>query len=111
MHFVAAGHERHGLSPRPPADRATLLRRVTLDLIGLPPTREELHAFLADDGADAYERVVDRLLATPAVRRALGAALDGRLAVQRLVRPPHGARRLQQLRRRSGAGATGSSAR
>ena len=64
-HFVAAGHERRGLSPRPPTDRATLLRRVSLDLIGLPPTRDELHAFLADEGVDAYERVVDRLLASP----------------------------------------------
>ena len=64
-HFVAAGHERHGLSPRPPTDRATLLRRVSLDLVGLPPTRDELHAFLADEGVDAYERAVDRLLASP----------------------------------------------
>ena len=50
---------------RPPADKATLLRRVYLDLTGLPPTRDELHAFLADDSPDAYEKVVDRLLACP----------------------------------------------
>ena len=50
-------------SRRPPSRR--LLRRVYLDLIGLPPTREELHAFLADPSADAYEKVVDRLLASP----------------------------------------------
>ncbi len=49
----------------PPADRATLLRRIYLDLIGLPPTREQLHAFLADRAPDAYERVVDRLLSSP----------------------------------------------
>ena len=49
----------------PEADRATLLRRVALDLTGLAPTREELHAFLADDRPDAYERAVDRLLASP----------------------------------------------
>jgi hypothetical protein len=63
--FLAAEWAKHGLTPRPPADRATLLRRVYLDLIGLPPTRAELHAFLADDSPDAYEKVVDRLLASP----------------------------------------------
>jgi hypothetical protein len=64
-HFIAAEHEARGLKPRPEADRATLLRRVSLDLTGLPPTPEELHAFLADPSPDAYERVVDRLLASP----------------------------------------------
>jgi hypothetical protein len=63
--FIAAGHERLGLTPAPEADRATLLRRVTLDLTGLPPTREELHAFLSDPSPDAYESVVERLLADP----------------------------------------------
>jgi hypothetical protein len=63
--FVAAEHERHGLTPRPAADRATLLRRLSLDLVGLPPTPEELHAFLGDDRPDAYERVVERMLASP----------------------------------------------
>lgn len=63
--FVAARHERKGLKPNPPADKATLLRRVYLDLIGLPPTASELHDFLADDSAQAYKRVVDRLLASP----------------------------------------------
>jgi hypothetical protein len=53
------------ISPAPEADRATLLRRVTLDLTGLPPTLEELDAFLGDHSADAYEKVVDRLLASP----------------------------------------------
>ena len=60
--FIAAEHERRGLAPNPPADKATLLRRVTIDLIGLPPTREELQSFLADSSPDAYEKVVDRLL-------------------------------------------------
>ena len=55
-----------GLVPSPRADRATLLRRVTLDLTGLPPSPTELAAFLADDAPDAYERVVDRLLSSPA---------------------------------------------
>jgi mono/diheme cytochrome c family protein len=63
--FIAAEHQRQGLTPSPAADKATLLRRVYLDLIGLPPTREELHAFLADDSDGSYEKVVDRLLASP----------------------------------------------
>src|SRR2546421_7297886 len=63
--FVAAERERRGLTPRPEAPRHVLLRRVYLDLVGLPPTREELHAFLADTSPDAYEKVVDRLLASP----------------------------------------------
>lgn len=54
-----------GLAPAPPADARTLVRRVTLDLTGLPPTRDEVEAFLADERPDAYERVVDRLLASP----------------------------------------------
>jgi hypothetical protein len=63
--FLAQEHGKHGLTPSPPADRETLLRRVYLDLIGLPPTRAELHAFLIDSSPDAYEKVVDRLLASP----------------------------------------------
>jgi hypothetical protein len=63
--FLAAEHEAHGLTPRPEAPKALLLRRVYLDLIGLPPTREELHAFLDDPSSDAYEKVVDRLLDSP----------------------------------------------
>ncbi|MBM3946996.1 MAG: DUF1549 domain-containing protein, partial [SAR202 cluster bacterium] len=63
--FVAAEQERRGLTPRAPADRSLLLRRVYLDLVGLPPTRAELLAFLADTSPDAYEKVVDRLLASP----------------------------------------------
>jgi hypothetical protein len=60
-------HRLHqaGLDYSPPADKETLLRRVTFDLIGLPPTVEEQEAFLADDSPDAYERLVDRLLASP----------------------------------------------
>jgi Protein of unknown function (DUF1553)/Protein of unknown function (DUF1549) len=63
--FLATEHEAHGLKPRPDANRATLLRRIYLDLIGLPPTPDELHAFLIDQSADAYEKVVDRLLKDP----------------------------------------------
>ena len=54
-----------GLSPAPRADRRTLIRRVTFDLTGLPPTRDEIHAFLGDDSPDAYENLVDRLLDSP----------------------------------------------
>ncbi len=63
--FVLKKLDEHGLTPRPPADKHVLLRRVYLDLIGLPPTREELQAFLADESPSAYEAVVDRLLRDP----------------------------------------------
>ena len=63
--FIAAQHRRRQLTPQPEAPREVWLRRVYLDLIGLPPTREQLQAFLADDSATAYERVVDALLARP----------------------------------------------
>ncbi len=63
--FLAAKRAEHGLKAVGPADRATLLRRVYLDLIGLPPTEAELKAFLADDSPLAYEKVVDRLLESP----------------------------------------------
>ncbi|MEO6594770.1 MAG: DUF1549 domain-containing protein, partial [Planctomycetota bacterium] len=56
----------HGLQPSPAADPATWLRRVSFDLTGLPPLPAELDAFVADASPDARERVVDRLLATPA---------------------------------------------
>ncbi len=62
--FVLARLEKEGLKPNAEPDRVTLLRRVTLDLTGLPPTIGEVDAFLADRKADAYERVVDRLLAS-----------------------------------------------
>jgi len=63
--FVRAELDRVGLEPSPPADAATLVRRVSLDLTGLPPTPEEVDAFVADPSAVAYERLVDRLLASP----------------------------------------------
>src|SRR5262245_9964937 len=56
--FIAAEHAARGLTPSAEADRRTLLRRVTLDLIGLPPTPEEIDAFLKDAGPNAYEKVV-----------------------------------------------------
>jgi hypothetical protein len=64
--FLLARLEAAGLRPAPDADRAVLLRRVTIDLTGLPPTPEEIDAFLADRSPDAWARVVDRLLASPA---------------------------------------------
>ena len=63
--FVLERLEREGLKPSPEADRATLLRRVSLDLTGLPPTLAEVDAFLADTSPNAYEKVVDRLLRSP----------------------------------------------
>ncbi|MBS1577269.1 MAG: DUF1549 domain-containing protein, partial [Bacteroidetes bacterium] len=62
--FVLHKLEENELKPAPIADKETLLRRVTLDLTGLPPTIEEIDAFLADQSPDAYEKVVDRLLKT-----------------------------------------------
>ena len=64
--FVLARLEQEGLAPTPEADRETLVRRLSLDLIGLPPTLEEVDAFSNDAGSGAYERLVDRLLADPA---------------------------------------------
>ena len=63
--FVLARLKREGLSPTKPADRARWLRRVTLDLTGLPPTPSELDRFIGDRSTDAFEKVVDRLLASP----------------------------------------------
>jgi hypothetical protein len=63
--FVAKEQEQRGLKPRPEATREILLRRVYLDLIGLPPTPAELRTFLADETPDAYEKLVDRLLDDP----------------------------------------------
>ncbi len=64
--FILARLDAEGLKPSPEAAKTTLIRRVTLDLIGLPPTPAEVAAFLADDRRnDAYERVIDRLLASP----------------------------------------------
>lgn len=63
--FVLSRLEREGIKPEPEADKATLLRRLSLTLTGLPPTPQEVAAFLRDRRPDAYERQVDRLLASP----------------------------------------------
>jgi hypothetical protein len=63
--FVLAKLEAAGLKPAPPADRRTLIRRATFDVIGLPPTPEEIDAFVKDESSDAFAKVVERLLANP----------------------------------------------
>jgi mono/diheme cytochrome c family protein len=63
--FVLAKLEAMGLVPSPEADRSTLIRRLSLDLLGLPPARGEVNRFLSDPAADAYDQLVDRLLASP----------------------------------------------
>jgi hypothetical protein len=63
--FILTRLEKEGLHPAPEAEKTTLIRRVTLDLTGLPPTPAEVDAFLADTAPDAYKRLVDRLLASP----------------------------------------------
>src|SRR5205814_2181225 len=64
--FVLSRLERAGLTPAPEAAREALIRRVTFDLTGLPPTPEEVAAFAGDEAPDVYEKLVDRLLASPA---------------------------------------------
>ncbi len=64
-YFIRARLEEKGLTPSPPADRRTLLRRVSFDLVGLPPTAADLDAFEKDASPEAYARAVDRLLASP----------------------------------------------
>src|SRR4051812_29585880 len=63
--FIRARLEQEGLQPSPEADKATLIRRVSLDLTGIPPTPAEVDAFIANQAPDAYEKLVDRLLASP----------------------------------------------
>ena len=63
--FILAKLESEGLAPAKSADKRTLIRRATYDLIGLPPTSQEVEAFLADDSPDAFAKVVERLLASP----------------------------------------------
>src|SRR5205823_2854504 len=61
-YFVLQRLEKEGLKPAPEVDRATLMRRASFDLTGLPPTVEEVDAFLADNSSEAYDKLVDRLL-------------------------------------------------
>ena len=73
--FILSKLDEKQLQPNKPADKLTLLRRVTVDLTGLPPTQGEIQSFLSDSSAAAYEKVVDRLLAS--VWRTLGTPLAG----------------------------------
>src|SRR5262249_50649702 len=70
--FILARLESKGIHPAPEADRATLLRRLSFDLAGLPPTPQRLAAFEGDKSPDAYERQVDRLLAAPTLGERCG---------------------------------------
>ncbi|MFM9964790.1 MAG: PSD1 and planctomycete cytochrome C domain-containing protein [Planctomycetaceae bacterium] len=63
--FVFAAQTKHGLSPSPEASKQTLIRRLSFDLLGLPPTVDDVHDFVADESPDAYERLVERMLADP----------------------------------------------
>jgi Protein of unknown function (DUF1553)/Protein of unknown function (DUF1549)/Planctomycete cytochrome C len=63
--FILAKLEAAGITPSAPADKRTLIRRATIDLLGIPPTADEIAAFVADQAPDAYARLVDRLLASP----------------------------------------------
>ncbi len=63
--FLLAELEKQGIAPAPATDKRTLIRRATFDLTGLPPTAQEIDAFLADTSADAFSKVVERLLASP----------------------------------------------
>ena len=104
--FILARLEEEELAPSPEADRVTLIRRLNLDLLGLPPTPAEVDAFLNDKRADAYEQAGGAAAGSAALRRALGPALARRGPLRRL-------RRLQHRHRRapSGSIATGSSTR
>ena len=81
--FILEQLEARGRAPNPPADKLTLIRRATFDLTGLPPTPEEIEAFAADTSSEAFERVVDRLLASPAYGQRWGRALARRGALCR----------------------------
>jgi hypothetical protein len=63
--YILARLDAHGMKPALPADRRTIIRRVSFDLLGLPPSESEVAAFVADDSPEAYQRLVDRLLASP----------------------------------------------
>ena len=70
--FILSRLEKEGLTPASEADKRTLIRRLSLDLTGLPPTREEVHQFLADDSPDAYEKLIDTFMAKPEYGEHLG---------------------------------------
>ena len=85
--FILAALDQRGLSPAPEARKTTLIRRLSFDLTGLPPTAAEVAAFLADSSPAAYERLVDRLLSSPRYGERAGPALARPGALRRNVRP------------------------
>ena len=84
--FLMAAMKKAGINPAPRADKATLLRRAYLDLIGLPPTPAQSAEFVRDNSPDAWHKLIDRLLAIAAIRRALGTPLARRCALRRFER-------------------------
>ena len=100
--FILAKLEEKNLKPVQSADKRALIRRAYFDLIGLPPSPEQVDAFLSDQSPDAFAKVVDRLLASPAVRRAMGAALAGCCALCRWHRPARHAAGIPRLWHGSG---------
>jgi hypothetical protein len=110
--FVLARLEKEGLRPSPEADRTTLIRRLSFDLTGLPPTPKEIDDYVNDKSPDAYEKVVDRLLSSPRYGERMafrwldaaryadtnGYQVDGEREMWRWRQSP------RQLGRRSGAG-------
>ncbi len=85
-HFILARLEAKGIAPNPPADKRKLIRRAFFDLLGLPPTPEEVQAFASDDSPDAWPKLIDRLLAKSPLRRALGPALARSRTLRRVSR-------------------------
>ena len=79
--FILAKLEAEKLTPVLPASKRELIRRATFDLTGLPPTPEEVEAFLMNESATAFEKVIDRLLKSPSLWRTLGALLARRRAL------------------------------
>ncbi len=84
--FLEKARQEKGLKSAPKADRLTLLRRAYMDLIGLPPSPEEIDAFMSDTAPGAWERLIDRLLCVAALRRAMGPPLAGCRTLCRLER-------------------------
>ena len=84
--FIQARLAKEGLKPSPEADKRTLIRRVSLDLTGLLPTPEQVAAFEADKSPDAYDKLVDRLLAYARLRRTAGRSLARRRSLRRFRR-------------------------
>ena len=85
--FILARLDKEGLKPGPAADRSHVIRRVTFDLTGLPPTPAEVDAFLADNSPDAYEKLVDRLLHSPRYGEQMARVLARRGPLRRHARP------------------------